>query len=1351
VQEAVVTGNNSEVNTEGTTVKVAQGTTNVTVNGTVVKEEDKVVIPTPTPLPTPTTRPGTTPTITPKPSVTPTVTIAPTPTTIPTTPPIYVPPVTQAPVPSPTVKPTPTVTPTPTAIPTPTSTPTPTVTPTPTEAPDPVPSEAEKLVAYNEVLADIEDSVNAYMENKASELLPATKTDWIALMNLLMEFDELKEEYQTVALDDAYLYAYADYAFGIIENGSGYATEIQPYYISKRAGTATYTQAVAAANDFVKMIGRVNVDTSLLSGKIKTLIVSFALDSNDFYEAMLAIIEGEENYYSEFTLEDAPYFQNKLNQLFLEDEELVECSDLDRLTTRQAISCFNKFFFMFDEEYSIQYLSEEYEELLEEVIAALPVITKINSHIVDGKDWYDNADYDYEAYVANGGLAALQTVLQELFDAIGSQLIAAEDYEVKSENIPAIVDDLVWKSTCYNVNEDGYYEVFYRYLHEKGNFTNEYEEKEAIVASVNSIVWGIFYSQNWSVSYIATYQNAADAVITAAKADNKEGTFLAIKELYRLKLSENNGNNPEWSEFPAQPVETDGITPAIDKDYYIDLIQNALEDENSRLYAYDTDPNSRSLDHAMYELRDFVYESHTSQLEIIQEYQSLVEEVLDKLPEGTNHYWTDEYGVTHFDSVEYDTDFDSSELLTTLRSLLEQVDISEILNQDLPDYEISDEYMASILQTLMHRSHCDEVNPDGWIEPLYYYAAHIDELTGAARINAIREALHTIVWGIYDAQREAERLIVLNDRMEMVESATRAYLEDELSSEKREATRAAWVALFNQLQEYEELKEEYQAVAISEDYLYDYAEYTLIILEKGSGYATEIKPYYDSKQVGEENYWQAVNAANDFFKMISRVNTETAELNELILPIYAALDQSSSEFYTAVIQLFDEPETEYPLFTEEQAEYFQERLQQRISAETYYNELSDLVKLTFIQSLDSYFFLTDVFHQEYELYFLSAAYEPLITAVLDALPEWEAHYAEDDPSRLEWVEYDENVSTAALFSALRDIFEQVNTSNIIGVDMSTYEITEDNIGHILDRLVWEVSCDTIYEDGSGHPLYYYRTNPDLGGILKAQAIIEAINSIVLTVYDSQNWSSWCLDRYQDTVNHIIAVATDTDVNITELYSSILELYQLKLTEEDENSVTDWLNHPQPNNGSEPAIDVVYFSQRVKNWLEDENSQLSKYLARPNSFYLNRVIYDLRDLVDESQLNNIGFVSNLYDAFYVISDETNITVPGTTISISNTGLKNLVQNLIDGQKFLGEDESRWGYMYYSEERFADYVTEIAGYINDPTVQDWDPPAQFGLYLYGQGNGTYDHTEVVYRAAGELMWAVSEVNLRLDTEE
>jgi uncharacterized protein YjdB len=129
VREAVVTGNDSEINTEGTSVRVALGTTNVIINGVVVKEEDKVAIATPTPTLTPTVTGRVTPSPTPRP--------------------------TTAPTPSPT--PIPTLTPTPTPV---TDNPpvivippyTPTVTPTPSIVPDPV---EQKLLQYGTILRSI--------------------------------------------------------------------------------------------------------------------------------------------------------------------------------------------------------------------------------------------------------------------------------------------------------------------------------------------------------------------------------------------------------------------------------------------------------------------------------------------------------------------------------------------------------------------------------------------------------------------------------------------------------------------------------------------------------------------------------------------------------------------------------------------------------------------------------------------------------------------------------------------------------------------------------------------------------------------------------------------------------------------------------------------------------------------------------------------------------------------------------------------------------------------------------------------------------------------------------------------
>ena len=54
--------------------------------------------------------------------------------------------------------------------------------------------------------------------------------------------------------------------------------------------------------------------------------------------------------------------------------------------------------------------------------------------------------------------------------------------------------------------------------------------------------------------------------------------------------------------------------------------------------------------------------------------------------------------------------------------------------------------------------------------------------------------------------------------------------------------------------------------------------------------------------------------------------------------------------------------------------------------------------------------------------------------------------------------------------------------------------------------------------------------------------------------------------------------------------------------------------------------------------------------------------------------------------------------------------------------------------------------MAGFISESQLvyEEGADPYYRGLYLYTYGAGSYDYTEIVYRAAAEIMWSIMEVN-------
>jgi hypothetical protein len=596
VQEAIITGNNSQVNTKGTAVQVAIGTSNVTIGGIEVKEEDKVPIEIPTPSPQPTQKPANT-----------TVTPTPTPVIVPSNPPVVQPPY----IPS---NPTPTTVPvaTPTVIPKPTTTPvaTPTVTPVPSNTPQP--TEEEKLAEYNDTLLKLKEASISCLENNSSESRSAVKVTIQELTNRLNTFGDMDPEFSEIELQDSYLYDFAEYFEVLVTRGQEFGGPIRIYYEKINSGTETLEQAIAAANRTMVTVDRINKETPMFVEDVRGVFLSLEERPEEFCIALNQLIKDADEY-AEFRMEETSYYQLRLYERITRDELISGLYESQKdLTFWEAINCFLGINRFYGEEQRALTNSALYKELMDQVIDQMPDLTAITRTDDSG-----TVRLDHVEFVAPTDYTDFLNALGQIFERVNLQDFMGEDiteFHINPDHAKVIMNTVAWQMSDFTPHEDGYIEALYRY-NEFYSTMNPIQQVQVLNECIGNMLWSIYNHHQWSEWYLNEYGDIVDEMIEAADNNDSDLLYQRLVTLYEKKLNENDHTKVEWSYY-AKPMDEQGAT--IDKNDYLELIKSKLLPlsevineipTNSRLYNYMINrvtATGELLDEAIYEFVDAV-------------------------------------------------------------------------------------------------------------------------------------------------------------------------------------------------------------------------------------------------------------------------------------------------------------------------------------------------------------------------------------------------------------------------------------------------------------------------------------------------------------------------------------------------------------------------------------------------------------------------------------------------------------------------------------------------------------------------------------------------------------------------
>ncbi len=698
VAEAIVTGNDTKVNTGGTKVQVAQGTSNVSVNGVEVKEEDKVEIakPTPTPVPSVTQKPTTTPKPT-APSVTTAPSATPTPPLTPTVPPVINPPANPNPTasPKPSPSPKPTTTPKPSPSPSPTVAPSPTATPTPTVTP--VPTDQEKLAAYNQVLQDLHNASATCLENAGQSNRAAVQNALAAVRDKLSSYGNIDPEVASVELQEDYIYDFVDYYEYIVISGTEYGSLIKQYYDSKTAGNATLDQAVQCANRALLLANRIHTEKPVMEADITGLYQSLDQTPEAFYAAI-------GKFYTDFGdvlkfgAEDAGTLQKlvKMNLLHRDSirkgyEEVID----HKLPFRLDIWLYNEMGFLCDRAQDLFNNQAEYKALADGVLAVLPEVTTWKWHDDStGEETFDHVEYtplDAE------GEATLTDALQAVFDQVnlyyyfGSDV--ADDFTVDPLLAEFFVEDLAYVIGNFDYRDDNIIVSLYDYAHaENYNELDDIEKIQAIGDALHHMIWIPYNGQDWSNWYLEEYRASVEPIIAAAEAGDASELYNKVTALYQKKLREE-GTAEEWAGYPQPSAD-------MDEGLLLQLVQQKLEagselidgqPADSWLYIYDNtgedEKTGRLLDRAVYELKGTVGVCRAAELE------GLVDKFLLELPEGRWHENPDD---PENPWVEFDMPEDPTALIGAIQGVFDRAALLYLIGNERKDFHVDASY-ANIL------------------------------------------------------------------------------------------------------------------------------------------------------------------------------------------------------------------------------------------------------------------------------------------------------------------------------------------------------------------------------------------------------------------------------------------------------------------------------------------------------------------------------------------------------------------------------------------------------------------------------------------------------------------------------
>ncbi len=672
VIEAVVTGNDTSIGTAGTTVQVAKGTSNITVGGVEVKEEDKIVIAKPTPTPVPSATPR--PTVTPKPSTTPTPSITPSPSPTPALPPVVNPP--SGPGPS-----------------------------------NPEPTNQEKLTAYNQVLGTLHNATAACLANNNQNNQTVVKNALNAVKSRLITYGNIDSGVTAVVLNDNYINDFADYFEHLVVNGSEYGLFIRQYYDSKAAGTATLDEAVKCANRALLLANRINTEKPVMEADITALFQSLNAAPQAFYTAISKLYSDFGDQVN-FEAKDAATLQQLVKTNLLLNKAVRENYNLGsnrRLTFRSDILLFSEIKLICSKEQDLFKNKDNYKALVDAVLAKLPKITIWK--------WYNEADdtirfdhVEYEPLNAEGEAAFIQAV-QAVFDHVDLYYYFGSDVADEFIADPALAEFFVntfsWIIGNFDYQEDNIIVSFHDYVYNY-NSLSSVEQIQGIADALHHIIWATYNNQDWSNWYLKEYQTNVDAVITAAAANDAAALYNKVTALYQKKLAEE-GMNEEWANY-AQP------SADMDKELLLQLVKQKLQPgseiiddkpANSNLYAYKAaaKKTGRLLDQVIYELKDIVTVCQAAKLE------PLVKNFLEELPEGR---WDNPEDIEHSNIV-FDMPEDSAALTNALQAVFDTANSLKIIGSEKKDFIVDESYAYILVDRFANHilRHEDWNNPGG--------------------------------------------------------------------------------------------------------------------------------------------------------------------------------------------------------------------------------------------------------------------------------------------------------------------------------------------------------------------------------------------------------------------------------------------------------------------------------------------------------------------------------------------------------------------------------------------------------------------------------------------------------------
>jgi uncharacterized protein YjdB len=1202
VNEAVVTGNDTKINTEGTNVQVALGTTNVIVNGIEVKEEEKIAIATPTPTPVPTATPTPKATVTPKVTVTPKPTATPKPTVTPTPKPTVIP------VQGPT---TPYVPNTPTSAPT----------PSPSLSPTPMPTKQDKLSTYSNLLGELHTATAKLVTTQNSMNYTAVKNSFTNLMTALITYEELDKTFPQITISDntSIQLDYADYAEILIASGKEYGLPIRQYYEST-TGSQTYEMSLAAANRLIHMVYRINTEGVMFKTDVAAVFTSLTGSASAFRTAMNQLLTDNGDYIP-LAENEVAYYQKGMLAFVNEDSIMNAYYKSSSLTFFKAMNCYINLNRYYGELKGSHTKTEQFQILLNNFIDSLPTVTpKYN------EGHYAGADYNL-----TGKKEAVLSAIEAIMNSIDPATVWGDTQvtlTLRGKYEELIIQDIIRKLYTTETYEGGDYEMLNYYRLNRTTLAvnpDDHIIREAIVA----VVCCVKDVPEYNEAYLSKYETLTKNIIDAAKVGgtgDADQVYNALVALFDAKL-----NDPEfadrWKEY-TNPVGEDG-TANVDKDYYLSFIQSKLQpladvDENgqkidSMLYLYDqkgTQATAEDLSQSNYVLKSAVDECL---LWIKNNYDTTKMWVYDLMTAIEDNNSTDTYAALSniCDFMQDTYSVKEGKLFTILGP--EYAPAYMIVLRDNMLGADSDTDFKRFYN--LHSSHDD-------------YNRYIGELENGA--------LWSVSWWLSEEADTAylEDVLVEYTTWNPIRMDINTAMYDVTAS--TDAKNEAIMEMINTLSMNDEFMANYfDDIPMLENLSYTQSDLTLYLdaircrFNDGtrdenpetseSWYRYPSYEYDQMMQAGEiPNYNLVIGTASDMLRTILLVE-QMKRVNYLC----SAINQKDpSDTYAALTAIYDHVEElirtdDNEILPNTYAEAYLQEFQFWIKYDNnlfcdYYNRFINNETLVYTNELEdditNGFWIAHIF----------------LSPPTCAWMEERFIDAEDCEDELNTLLTTTATGSNEEFGAALEAYYNTADKPIYEVPAEA-TIQSKYIPKLKNDLLSELNFDGTYENGDISHLHYYSTN--LGDFTEGEKLLAIYNTnnwIVNMVYHLQEDSDNYLGRYQLTIDDVIAAAKSDDKEA--LYAAIVLLFKDKL-EESEESANEWHEYIKPYREDETVnIDMDYFLQFIQSKLEsgseqDEegnpvNSPLYDYDQLGTAVIaddLNAAIYLLKDAVYECEL------------------------------------------------------------------------------------------------------------------------------------